>query len=260
VRRRAAAISLALGLGLIALARYAAPLGSPPLYDGVVVQEPYRYLTPGPGQVGSPTSYHASIPVSGTTSPEFVAATTENPPQAQLVAQSGGFVVPAGVTSVTVTIEPVSAAAAPAGNEVAGNGYRISVTDPSGTQLTIGQTAPPTLLLRAPDGVSSGTIERLDAGTWQPLTTYQGGQPGIVLTNVTELGEFAVIAPVAGPLGLDVRLIVLLALVPLVVVVGLVAVAYRRRLRPPRAPEAVPSRPRRSSKRRRGGSRRGGSR
>ncbi len=98
MNRRAAVVSLGAGLGLIALAQLAAPFGSPPLYDGVVVQEPYRYLSPGPGQLGSPTSYRSTLPVTGIASPVFVAATTESPPQAQLIAESGAFVLPPGAT------------------------------------------------------------------------------------------------------------------------------------------------------------------
>lgn len=258
--RRAAVISLAAGLGLIAVAQLAAPLGSPPLYDGVVVEDPYRYLTPGSGQANSPTSYHASLPVTGTTSPEFVAATTESPPQAQLIAQSGAFVLPAGVTSMTVTIEPVAATATASSGQVAGNGYRISVADQSGAELSVGETALPTVILRAPDRVSSGTISRLIGGTWQQLTTVQGGQPGIFLTNVTELGEFAVIAQDQGPGGLDSIILVLGALTTLLSAVVLGAVVLWRRSRPRRVPEPAPSRRPRPPKQRRGGRRRGGQR
>jgi hypothetical protein len=111
MRRRAALLALPAGLTVIVVAQVAAPLGSPPLYDGAVVQEPYRYLTPIQGPGGSPTSFHASPAVRDATSPQFVAATTESPPQAKLIAKPGAFVLPAGTT--TVSIDPVAAAAPP---------------------------------------------------------------------------------------------------------------------------------------------------
>ena len=48
VIRSPAIAALAAGLSVMALARVATSVGSPPLYDGVVVQEAYRYLEPAP--------------------------------------------------------------------------------------------------------------------------------------------------------------------------------------------------------------------
>ena len=50
---------LATGFVLVVAAQLIAPLRSPPLYDGVVIEEPYRYLSPPPGQPtpgGRPTA------------------------------------------------------------------------------------------------------------------------------------------------------------------------------------------------------------
>ena len=248
--------SLAAGLGLIAAAQLVAPVGSPPLYDGVIVQDPYRYLAPGQGQTGSPTSYRASLPVGGGTSPQFVAATTENPPQAQLIADSGAFVLPAGTTSLTVSIEPVAVSTPASSGQLTGNAYQVSVTDQSGTDLSIGSTTSPTVILRAPDGVFSGVISRLVGATWQGLPTEQGGQPGIFLSNVTELGEFAVIEPDQGLIGF-VLSGVSSVVVSLVAIVGyFVWRRSKRRQRPPPEPLVRSS----STKRRKGGRRRRGSR
>src|SRR6202008_1664103 len=90
------------------ISQFTAPFRSLPLYDGVIVQEPYRYLAPSSGQAGSPTSYAGTQPIHGATSPAFVAATTESPPQAQLIAPAGAFVVPAGVTALSISIQPVA--------------------------------------------------------------------------------------------------------------------------------------------------------
>jgi hypothetical protein len=208
MRRPAALLSLLIGLAVVVAAQLIAPLGSPPLYDGVVVGEPYRYLAPGPGQVGSPTSFSSQLPVAGTTSPQIVAATTESPPQAQLIAAPGAFVIPTGVGSLDVSVEPVAAQASPSDGPIAGNVYRFAVSDPTGTALTVNTRTLPTVVLRAPDGVIDATIGRYVGAGWQELPTEPSGQPGIYLTNASALGDFALIAtPNPGLLGLDPRLV-----------------------------------------------------
>ena len=258
--RRAAVLTLAAGLGVIAIAQFASPLGSPPLYDGVVAQEPYRYLVPKTNQSGPPTSYHGSVPVTGATSPAFVAATTESPPQAQLIAPSGAFVLPTGVTSLTVSIEPVPPATSPPSGAITGNVYRVSVADQAGAELSIDPATPPTVSLRAPNGVSSATISQSVGGAWHDLPTGQGGQPGIFLANVTELGDFTTIAQDQGQGGVDSTIVILGAATTLLsaVAIGGVLLWSRSRRSHPVVP-ATPARPR-PSKRRRGNRRRGGSR
>jgi hypothetical protein len=261
VRRRAAPASLLAGLAVIALAQLTAPVGSPPLYDGVVVQEPYRYLVPAPGQVGSPTSFDTPLPVQGPTSPPFGVATTEVPPQAQLIAPPQAFVLPAGVTALTVSIEPVAASSPPSGGSIAGNVYRFGVTDEAGTALAIDQSTLPTLVLRAPDGIVAPTISRYAGGAWHDLPTQPSGQAGIFFTNVSELGDFALIAPsTSRPFGLDSTELIVIAVVAVLsaIVVGLL-VLNRRRARALAANAPRQRRPA-SSKRRRGGQRRRGSR
>ncbi|HUG30994.1 MAG TPA: hypothetical protein VMQ65_10835, partial [Candidatus Limnocylindria bacterium] len=95
--------------GALALAvQVAAPVGVP-LYDGVVVQEPYRYLHPTGEQAGSPASFSSTPAVSGSVSPNVIAATTESPPQAQLIAQEGAFVLSASATGLQVSVAPIEA-------------------------------------------------------------------------------------------------------------------------------------------------------
>lgn len=261
MRRRAAFLSLLAGLAVMAVAQLAAPLGSPPLYDGVVVQDPYRYLAPGPGQVGSPTSFLTPLPVEGTTSPRFIAATSESPPQAELIAPPGAFVIAAGVTTLAVSIDPVEAPAPPTAGTIAGNVYRFAVADQKGANLAITQGTVPTLILRAPDGVIDSTIARNSGGAWQALPTKSAGQPGMFLTNVTELGDFALIAaPAPGPFGLDQTLVVVTVIAATVAVVVLGFLVSRSRRRPATVPRPPPQRRPRPSKRGRSGRRRGGSR
>ncbi len=233
MRGRAAALTLAAGLVVIAAAQLGAPLGSPPLYDGVVVQDPYRYLAPAPGHAGAPTSFRSSPAVEGPTSPSVVAPTAENPPQAQLIAVPGSFALPPGTTSLDVGVEPIAAPAPPPGFIIFGNVYRVSVVaDQSGTAVPISPGTLPTLILRAPDGVATATIWRLAGGSWQQLKTEPAGQPGMFITNVTALGDFALIGPPdAGPVGVDSGLIVLgsiAALLAVLVLGGLLLWRWRR--------------------------------
>jgi hypothetical protein len=258
--RRAAVITLAAGLGVIAVAQYASPLGSPPLYDGVVPQEPYRYLVPRSNQGGPPSSYHGSVPVTGATSPPFVAATTESPPQAQLIAASGAFVLPLGVTSLTVSIEPVADAPSPASGAITGNVYRVSVADQAGTELSIDPATMPTVSLRAPNGVVVAAISQLVGGAWHDLPTGQGGEPGIFLADVTDLGDFTTIEQAQSQGGPESITVVLGAATAIITAAVLGGVLLWRRSRPTKVLEPAPPVPRRPSKRRRGARRRGGSR
>ncbi len=261
MRWPAAFLALLGGLALVVVAQLMAPLGSPPLYDGVVVGEPYRYLAPGPGQVGSPTSFSSQLQVAGTTSPQIVAATTESPPQAQLIAAPGAFVIPTGVDSLDVSVQPVAAQATPSDGPIAGNVYRFAVSDSTGTPLRINAETWPTVVLRAPDGVIAATIGYYVGPGWQELPTEPSGQPGIYLTNATALGDFALIAaPNPGLLGLDPRLV---AAGVVLAVLSALAIGYLQasdRRRPITSGGASPQGPPRSPKRRRARRRRGGQR
>ena len=255
-----ALVPLLAGLVLMLAAQLGTPLSGPPLYDGVIVQEPYRYLAPGPGQAGSPSSFAASETVDGAASPQFVAATTESPPQAQLIALTGAFVIPAGAAALDVSIAPLAAPAPPSSGPIVGNVYRFAVADPSGSPAPISPATPPTVVLRAPNGVVDATIARYGDATWQDLPTQPSGQPGVFLANVDALGDFALIlGSSAGLFGLDPRLVaigVATAVAAALLVLAVVWLDRRRRI--PDGASTVP--PRRPAQRRRGGRRRRGSR
>ncbi len=186
--RRLALISLGAGLATIAVAQMLGPLDAPPLYDGVVIAEPYRYLAPGPAQAGSPTSYRMTFPIENGTSPAFGAGTSESPPQAQLIAPPGAFAIPAGTTELRVSIIPV----APATSEgIVGNAYRFAVTNDAGTAVPIAKGSGPTMVLRAPAQASDVTIVDLVDAAWQPQSTQSAAQPNTYQTNVDVLGDFA---------------------------------------------------------------------
>jgi hypothetical protein len=191
--RRLGWLAILAGAVLALAVQVAAPVGVP-LYDGVVVQEPYRYLHPSGDQAGSPGSFSSTPTVSGGIAPNVIAFTNEAPPQAQLIAQEGAFVLTPSATGLQVAITPIEAPAPPPGGVVAGNVYRFSVTDQAGTPLAIKDCEGCiTLLLRAPEGVG-GSIQRFADGAWISLETNHAGTAALYQTDPTVLGDFAVIA------------------------------------------------------------------
>jgi hypothetical protein len=248
VRVARATLVLLAGAGLALAAQVAAPMGVP-LYDGVVIQEPYRYLEPGSGQDGAPTSASLQTEAAGQDglSKPFVAATQEYPPQAQLIAAAGAFVGPAGAQLV-VSLEPVRPTSQPAGSRIAGNVYRVAVTDATGSAVAIDPQHPPTVSLRAPVEVTTATLARATADGWQALPTEHGGLFGLFASEVTELGEFALITPDTGP-GL---LPVVAGLGAAGALAGVLGFLLRRRraMAPPAEPSRRPGAPTRRPPRR----------
>jgi hypothetical protein len=170
--------------------------GAPPLYDGVVSNDPYRYLAPSSGEFGGPMDVTKTLPVTSGRSPVIAIHTPEQPPQAQLIASEGALVLPPGTTAITVSIAPVPASVQPANDHVAGNVYRVSVTNQAGATLGAHPEAQVTLALRAPATVGATTFERLSGGTWTTLETGSAGFPGTFeTTRLTEFGDFALVAP-----------------------------------------------------------------
>jgi hypothetical protein len=233
--RRTGLLTLVIGGAIALLAQLASPVAVP-LYDGVGTIEPYRYLSPGSGQPGSPSSYSADKPVQGGVSPMFVASTTgENPPQAQLIAQSGAFVVTATTTTMKISIEPVPPpTTVGVSSAIAGNVYRFAVTDQAGVRLPIaeGGPNPPTITLRGPDGVTVGTIALVSASGSVLLPTEHGGALAFFQTNPPALGDFAVVSAAASGAGPSIGLVVggiLAVAVPVAVVIFLVVRQRRSR-------------------------------
>jgi hypothetical protein len=199
---------LAVGLVMMGSAQAVRPVVVP-LFDGVVVVDPYRYLSPPSGGDGSPTSAKATLPIEAGKSPSFAVYTSEMPPQAELLAKGGELAIGPGSTSVTLTIDPIPSAAGSPQEAIAGNVYRIKVVDQSGAALAIlsGQTI--TLALRGPAGTAvDAAIARFEAGAWQQLPTGPSGLQDLFLSNVDAFGDFALlgkVTPVAK--GLDPELL-----------------------------------------------------
>lgn len=220
-RTTAGWLLVAVSIGLALAAQVASPVRVP-LYDGVPLLEPYRFLHPSGDQAGDPTSFTSSPKVTKDISPPIVAATTENGPQAQLIAQEGAFVLPSGVSELRVSVRPIDAPAAPSGREIAGNAYDVSVTDASGSPLLINTSCQGclTLILRAPEGSESVEIRRFDGAAWQALETVHSGAADSYQVNPTALGTFATIAE--GAVGADTDPVILIGVgaVALILIAG----------------------------------------
>jgi len=193
---RPALASIVVGLGLAFAAAELAPLPGPPLYDGVVTVEPYRWLDPPPGQPGGAAGNSAVLPVTGDTSPLVAIETPEDPPQAQLFAAPGALTLPPGTTSLTVSISPVEATTVPANGHVAGNVYRVTVVNQEGIAATAPASASVSLVLRSPDlTTTEATTDHIKDGVWQALKTDASGPGPTFISVVTEFGDFALTLP-----------------------------------------------------------------
>ena len=201
---KAGLAACAIGLGLAAAVQVAGPLTGPPLYDGVVVFEPYVYLQPSGSEPGGARWATNNGPVVGGVSPVVALGTPEHPPQAQLIAGGGALAMPAGTTALVVTITPVPPSVVPASGVVYGNVYRISIVNQTGAPITGLAGKQVTVALRDPTTSSTGsplTIEVLAGGAWQPLTTVSAAVAGTYeTTGLTSFGDFALVgsAPAGG--------------------------------------------------------------
>jgi hypothetical protein len=176
--RRLAAAALVCGVFVVVAAQRLAPLAGPPLYDGVIVEDPYKWLSPPPGYAGGAQSATTTVPAQGGQSPSLAVGTPEQPPQA---------LVFAGV--------PVAPAAQPANGVIAGNVYRFTVTGQGGAAVSGQASGGVTIVLRGPANLPSATIERLSGGNWVGLQTDPTGAPHMFSAVVTDFGDFALIAP-----------------------------------------------------------------
>jgi len=188
---------LAGGIGLILLAQVVAPVAAP-LFDGLVVLGPYHFLSPAQGQAGSPTSATVTEGLVGGASPGFNAATGETPPQAQLIAAPGAFVLGPSTTSVTVTIDPVPPAAPSTVGPILGNVYRFAVKDQTGLALATQPGIDVTLVLRAPDATSDASFATYADGRWSQVSSSPSGTPAFFIATTAGQGDYALVAAGSG--------------------------------------------------------------
>ena len=230
-QRRAAIGAMVGGLLVSAAALRLLPRPALPLYDGVIVIEPYRWLQGPTCEPSHPTSASATEPVTGSSNPSIIVATSEQPPQAQFFMASGVLALRPGTSSIEVRIDPIAPPVPPpAGSQIAGNVYRIAVTDQLGRPIVAPAAANATVVLRAPDGFDNVTLERIQGDTWRALQTESAGLASTYQALVTDLGAFALLAPASqtipcpgafSPASLLGPLIILVLLLPLALLVFL---------------------------------------
>ncbi len=171
------------------------------LFDGIVVEEPYRYLDPPPGEHGHPTRYAHSRTIAGHRGP-LIAYTDESPPQAQMFAVNRAVQLPAGAKRRRILIEAIEPPVLPAGGHIVGNVYSMTVTDEHGVMATVPARRKVSVALRAPvHDDESPVVAVLQEGIWRPLPTENGGLPDLWLADVSAFGTFAVILPDPPPPG-----------------------------------------------------------
>jgi hypothetical protein len=165
------------------------PSGSPPIYDGQCIADPYVTLSSSPPAKGVTQTFPeaSSFPAAGVN-------TTETPPQAQILVESGTFV---NSTPVTITITPVPAPAAkPTNGMIQGNVYKFSVVNASGTELEpLSPSLAVFVILRGLTSVPAPTIDRYNGTSWKPLSTLNAGCGNTFEVTSTQLGEFAIVEP-----------------------------------------------------------------
>lgn len=227
------------------------------MYEGLTgPAERYRYLHPPPG-LGStprPSSAHQSTPLSQGQSPAIGPATSEMPPQAQLLAARGAFTVPPDATAVVAGIVPVDPPPlAPSDGRLDGNVYRFAVTA-AGMPLAVRPGRTVTVVLRGPAGFNNPAIERFAGGAWtrlhtDPLGTLSGDSYS---ANVPALGDLALVAPAGTAPGSGVDwFAILLAGAAVLLTAGTLTALRRNRRRPPPGRPVPPGRRRPPPPRRR---------
>ena len=189
--RRLALVAMLSGLAVVLIAQHFGPVARPPLYDGVVVIDPYKWLAPPPGLAGGAQGSKQSFPANS----GWGIGTPEQPPQLQVGADLGYLSMPKDTTAIDVSAQPVSPPAALPKGTIAGNVYRIDVTNQHGAALTPKPGDTVVVVLRGPPDLPSATIERFSNGTWTPLKTDSAGIPNIFSTSAPGFGEFALVAP-----------------------------------------------------------------
>ena len=165
------------------------PDGSPPIYDGQCIANPYVALGSNPGPQGASKSFPAASAF-----PAAEVFTGETPPQAQLFVEPGTF---NSSTAVTLSVTPVPPPAAkPPNGTIEGNVYRFSARNAAGTEL---EPASPSLavfvILRGLSSFPAPTIDRFNGTSWASLPTLNAGCGNTFEVTSAQLGEFAAVRP-----------------------------------------------------------------
>jgi hypothetical protein len=188
--RRGWAVIAAAAIALTLVWRFL-PAGSPPIYDGQCIADPYVTLGSSPG----PKPATMTFPKAAIFPPEGV-ATTEVPPQAQILIQAGAF---DNSTAVTVTITPVPATSVkPPNGTIIGNVYTFTAVNAADTELEPKPSLPVYIILRALNSTPAPTIDRFNGTGWVPISTLNAGCGNTFEGTSTQMGAFAAVVPRSG--------------------------------------------------------------
>ncbi len=159
---------------------------------------PYLWLIPPAGAAGGAEGAKGSAGVDNGKNRLIAIATPELQPQAQLFATSGTFVLPAGTTSIKLSIEPVLPHELPTTGHIEGNVYRFSITNQAGVPLMAPASAEVTVGLRGPYTTANQAIAVDNGSGWTNLKTDDAGFAASYLAVVTGGGDYAMVAPGPG--------------------------------------------------------------
>ena len=162
---------------------------APGFYDGIAPPQPYRWVSPPPGQVATnqpPQSGHGTVRVGtlGTVDPGNV-FTQDG--QAALSFLPGSFVTPPGNGPVNLDIQPQATYPSPTGFRLATNVYCFTSTSP----LVPGKDPLVTLQFSTNSIAPTDVYQYVPGGTWQKVGSSGSAAPYYIAARPSTLGCFA---------------------------------------------------------------------
>lgn len=235
--RRTGWLALLVGVALVA-GLHAGRLGGIPIYDGLVLPQNYRYVSPPPNLRSSnqpPLSGEASFSIQNGQVVGGGVQTGDN--QVLVFFGVGGLKASPGAQSVRVQVEPVTdPPSRPPGAEIRGNVYRITAVElPSGAPVGVAEQYHITMAF--PPGPFQ-EFQVYDGTEWHAVKTNRVSGYQFAGANLTILGEVAATAPAGKRENIFTvlaRLVEAYGLLAFVILFGIIAIAQEIRRRRKRA-------------------------
>jgi hypothetical protein len=199
VARRPAVRWLAIAVLALVGAWVLAP-AAVPIYDGIGnPDEPYRWVQSPTGTPSkkAPTIATVVLPVAKGVSGAGYANTKETGPQISVYFPLGALRPASGVTSVTVTAQPVAPSGPqPSDGTFVSNVYRVTAAAGGADVPIVGKgNQAPTLQMRSATVSQPGPVfEQLSNGRWTQSQTLRVGND-IYQTQASSFGEWALVRP-----------------------------------------------------------------